>query len=287
MFKKVLLKTVLHVFLLKSKLLFLVSKNSELKAKFLFKNKATKSNKNVPSLGIDVVGVVLGGNVAVGVSLGGSPAVGVNSGVNVIVDGIVAVGGNVVVGVTLGGSILVRVSLGGSIDVGVSLCVSDVVGGSAAAGGNVAVGEVAMGGIVGISVEVTVGGIFSFSAMAVGGGNVTVSLGLGSTVVVNVIDVVCPFCFCCVLGGVVLSCLVSGTVGGIVGVSGKAAAGCVVTIGGEVVVGGIVGTSVEVTVGGVFSPGAMAAGGGNVTAGPGFGSTVVATFPCETFTIAS
>ena len=45
-----LLKTVLHVFLLKSKLWFLVSKNSELKAKFLFKNKATKSSKNVPSL---------------------------------------------------------------------------------------------------------------------------------------------------------------------------------------------------------------------------------------------
>ena len=40
------------------------------------------------------------------------------------------------------------------------------------------------------------GGIFSFSAMAVGGGNVAVSLGLGSTVVVNVIDVFCPFCFC-------------------------------------------------------------------------------------------
>ena len=57
MFKKVLLKTVLHVFLLKSKLLFLVSKNSELKAKFLFKNKATKSNKYVPSLGSNVVGV--------------------------------------------------------------------------------------------------------------------------------------------------------------------------------------------------------------------------------------
>ena len=68
-------------------------------------------------------------------------------------------------------------------------------------------------------------------------------MGLGSTVVVNVIDVVCPFCFCCVLDGVVLSCVVSGTVGGIVGVSGKATAGCVVTIGGEVVVGGIVGTS--------------------------------------------
>ena len=147
--------------------------------------------------------MVLGGNVAAGVSLGGSPAAGVNLSVNVVVDGIVAVGGNVVVGVTLGGSVLVRVSLGGSIDVGVSLGVSDVVGGSAAAGGNVAVGEVVMGGIVGISVEVTVGGIFSFSAMAVGGGNVAVSLGLGSTVVVNVIDVVCPFCFCCVLGGVV------------------------------------------------------------------------------------
>ena len=44
-----------------------------------------------------------------------------------------------------------------------------------------------------------VGGI----VMAVGGGNVAVSLGLGGTVVVNVIDVVCPFCLCCVLGGVV------------------------------------------------------------------------------------
>ena len=58
--------------------------------------------------------------------------------------------------------------MGGSIDAGVSLGISDVVGGSAAAGGNVAVGEVVMGGIVGISVEVTVGGIFSFSAMALG-----------------------------------------------------------------------------------------------------------------------
>ena len=34
-----------------------------------------------------------------------------------------------------------------------------------------------VGGIVGISVEVTVGGIFSFGAMAVGGGNVAVGLG--------------------------------------------------------------------------------------------------------------
>ena len=66
---------------------------------------------------------------------------------------------------------------GGSIDVGISLGLSDVVGGSAATGGNVAVGEVVMGGIVGISVEITVSGIFSFSAMAVGGGNVAVSLG--------------------------------------------------------------------------------------------------------------
>ena len=42
---------------------------------------------------------------------------------------------------------------------------------------------------------------FSFGVMAVGGGNVAVGLGFGSTVVVNVIDVVCLFCFCCVLGG--------------------------------------------------------------------------------------
>ena len=42
---------------------------------------------------------------------------------------------------------------------------------------------------------------FSFGAMAVGGGNVAVGLGFGSTVVVNVVDVVCSFCFCCVLGG--------------------------------------------------------------------------------------
>ena len=42
---------------------------------------------------------------------------------------------------------------------------------------------------------------FSFGVMAVGGGNVAVGLGFGSTVVVNVVDVVCSFCFCCVLGG--------------------------------------------------------------------------------------
>ena len=48
--------------------------------------------------------------------------------------------------------------------------------------------------------------------------------------------------------------------GGIVGVSGKVAVGCVVIISGEVVVGGIVGISVEVTVGGVFSFGVMTVG---------------------------
>ena len=69
----------------------------------------------------------------------------------------------------------------------------------------------------------------------------------------------------------------------IVGVSGKVAVGCVVIISGEIVVGGIVGISVEVTVGGVFSFGAMTVGGGNVAVGLGFDSTVVTTFPCETF----
>ena len=67
-----LLKTVLHVFLLKSKLLFSVSKNSELKAKFLFKNKATESSKNVPSLGGNVDWVCLGCDVVVGDCIGGN-----------------------------------------------------------------------------------------------------------------------------------------------------------------------------------------------------------------------
>ena len=49
---------------------------------------------------------------------------------------------------------------------------------------------------------------FSFGAMAVGGGNVAVGLGLGSIVVVNVVDVACPLCFCCVLGGGVVRLLV-------------------------------------------------------------------------------
>ena len=74
-----LLKTVLHVFLLKSKLLFLVSNNSELKAKFLFKNKTTKSSKNVPSLGGTVnwvcLGFVPGEKVVVEVAVVGNVAV--------------------------------------------------------------------------------------------------------------------------------------------------------------------------------------------------------------------
>ena len=44
--------------------------------------------------------------------------------------------------------------------------------------------------------------VFSVSVRwQLGGGNVAVGLGFGSTVVVNVVDVVCPFCFCCVLSG--------------------------------------------------------------------------------------
>ena len=144
-------------------------------------------------------------------------------------DGIVAMGGNVAVGVTLGGSVLVRVSLSGSVDVGVSLGVSGVVGGyvavSVALGVNVAVrmcgkvvvgrivgisSKVAVGGVVGISGEVLVGGIVGICDQVVVGGNVAeggiviVELGCGSTVVVNVVDVVYPFHFCQGLGGSVV-----------------------------------------------------------------------------------
>ena len=86
-----LLKTVLHVFLLKSKLLFLVSKNSEVKAKFLFKNKATKSSKNVPSLGGNVDWVCLGCDVVVGDCIGGNFVPGEKVVVEVDVVGNVAV----------------------------------------------------------------------------------------------------------------------------------------------------------------------------------------------------
>ena len=108
-------------------------------------------------LGNTVVGLVgvLIGLLHLGRCLGASIVVGLSEG------GIVAVGGNIVVK-----------ALGGKVDVVVCMC-----------------GNVAVGGIVGISVKVAVGG------------NVAVGLGFGSTVVVNVADVVCPFCFCCVLGG--------------------------------------------------------------------------------------
>ena len=142
------------------------------------------------------MGRYLGAGIVVGLSEGG----------------IVVVGGNVVFK-ALGGKVDVVVCMCGNVAVGgiVGISVKVAVGGVVGVSGKVAVGcvviisgEVVMGGIVGIGVEVTVGGIFSFGAMAVGGGNVAVGLCFGSTVVVNVVDVVCSFCFCCVLdGGVV------------------------------------------------------------------------------------
>ena len=134
---------------------------------------------------------------------------------NIIVDGIIAVGGSVLVNVTLGGKVLVQIILGGSIVVEVALSISDVLGSNVAVG--VALGvNVAVfmcdkvGGIVIISGKVVVGGavsIFSAGGKTAAGGNVTVELGCGSTVVVNVIDVICLFCFGQVLGGRVVVCL--------------------------------------------------------------------------------
>ena len=139
------------------------------------------------------MGRCLGAGIVVGLSEGG----------------IVVVVGNVVVK-ALGGKVDVVVCMCGNVAVGgiVGISVKVAVGGIVGVSGKVAVGcvviisgEVVVAGILGIGVEVTVGGIFSFGAMAVGGGNVAVGLGFGSTVVVNVVDVVCLFCFCCVLGG--------------------------------------------------------------------------------------
>ena len=169
--------------------------------------------------GIVVVGGVLAGGLGLGNTvvgligvlidllhlgrcLGAGIVVGLSEG------GIVVVGGNVVVKV-LGGKVDVVVCMCGNVAAGgiVRISVKVTVGGIVGVSGKVAVGCVVIirgevvGGIVVISVEVIVGGIFSFGAMAVGGGNVAVGLGFGSTVVVNVVDVVCPFCFCCVLGG--------------------------------------------------------------------------------------
>ena len=156
-------------------------------------------------LGDTVVGLVgvLIGLLHLGRCLGAGIVVGLSEG------GIVVVGGNVVVK-ALGGKVDVVVCMCGNVAVGgiVGIHVKVAVGGIVGVSGKVAVGcvviisgEVVVGGIVGISVEVTMGGIFSFGAMAVGVGNVAVGLGFCSTVVVNVVDVVCLFCFCCVLGG--------------------------------------------------------------------------------------
>ena len=154
-------------------------------------------------LGDTVVGLVgvLIGLLHMGRCLGAGIGVGLSEG------GIVVVGGNIVVKALSGKVDVVvcmcgNVAVGGIVGISVKVAVDGIVGGKVSVGCAVIIsGEVVVGGIVGISVEVTVGGIFSFSAMAVGGGNVAVGLGFGSTVVVNVIDVVCLFCFCCVLGG--------------------------------------------------------------------------------------
>ena len=139
------------------------------------------------------MGRCLGAGIVVGLSEGG----------------IVVVGGNVVVK-ALGGKVDVMVCMCGNVAVSgiVGISVKVAVGGIVSVSDKVAVGcvviisgEVVVGRIVGIGVEVTVGGIFSFGVMAVGGGNVAVGLGFGSTFVVNVVDAVCSFCFCCVLGG--------------------------------------------------------------------------------------
>ena len=158
------------------------------------------------SVGKVEFGVRMGGMVVVGGVLAGGLGLGdtVVGLVSVLI-GLLhlgrCLGVGIVVGLSEGGIVVV----GGKVNVMVCMCGN---GGIVGVSGRVAVGcvviisvEVVVGGIVGISVEVTVGGIFSFGAMAVGGGNVVVGMGFGSTVVVNVVDVVCPFCFCCVLGG--------------------------------------------------------------------------------------
>ena len=124
----------------------------------------------------------------------------------VCMGGMVVVGGVLAGGLGLGDTVEGLVSvligllhLGRCLGVGIAVGLSE--GGIVVVGGNVVVK--ALDGKVNVVVcmcgNVVVGGI----VMAVGGGNAAVSLGLGSTVDVNVIDVVCPFCLCCVLGGVV------------------------------------------------------------------------------------
>ena len=124
----------------------------------------------------------------------------------VCMGGMVVVGGVLTGGLGLGDTVEGLVSvligllhLGRCLGVGIVVGLSE--GGIVVMGGNIVVK--ALDGKVNVMVcmcsNVVMGGI----VMAVGGGNVAVSLGLGSTVVVNVIDVVCLFCLCCVLGGVV------------------------------------------------------------------------------------
>ena len=85
------------MFLLKYTLLFLLSKKSELKPRFLYRNKVTKSSENVASLVCNVCWVCLCGIIAARVGCGGIALIRVSLVANVVVDGIAAVGGSVLV----------------------------------------------------------------------------------------------------------------------------------------------------------------------------------------------
>ena len=120
----------------------------------------------------------------------------------VCMGGMVVVGGVLAGGLGLGDTVEGLVSvligllhLGRCLGVGIVVGLSE--GGIVVVGGNVVVKALddKVNVVVCMCGNVVVGGI----VMAFGGGNVAVSLGLGGTVVVNVIDVVCPFCLCCVL----------------------------------------------------------------------------------------
>ena len=79
------------MFLLKYTSLFSLSKNSKLKAKFLFENEATKSSKTVVSLGGNVDWVCLVGNIVVRDCIGSNFVLAENAVVGVTVVGNVAV----------------------------------------------------------------------------------------------------------------------------------------------------------------------------------------------------
>ena len=81
----------------------------------------------------------------------------------------------------------------GKVVVGVIIGISDKV----AAGGVVSINyEVAVGSIVGINGKVVAYGIFGSGGKIAVGGIVTVEMGCGSTVVVNAVDVNCPYRLC-------------------------------------------------------------------------------------------